>query len=54
MCVVPSLQNPCCVGVFSVRWGRRPFSSEITERWDMGIYEVPLSMYLLDLGWGLC
>ena len=26
----------------------------ITERRDMGLYEVPLSMSLLDLRWGLC
>ena len=28
--------------------------SVITERRDMGLYEVPLSMSLLVLGWGLC
>ena len=37
----------CCVGVFgmlTVIYGRRLFSSvfEITERRDMGLYEVPL------------
>ena len=26
----------------------------ITERMDMGLNEVPLSMSLLGLGWGLC
>ena len=48
---------PCCVGVFgmfAVMEGRRLFSSvfEITKRMDMGLYEVPLSMSLLDLGKG--
>ena len=33
---------PCCLVVFSVMEGRRPFSSvfAITERVDMGLYEV--------------
>ena len=43
---------PCCVGVFgmfAVMYGRRLFSSvfAITERRDLGLYEVPLSMSLL-------
>ena len=46
---------PCCVGVFgmfTVMYGRRLFSSAfaITERRDMGLYEVPLSMSLLGFG----
>ena len=48
---------PCCVGVFgmfAVMKGRRLFSSvfAITERWDMGLYEVPLSMSFLGFGMG--
>ena len=47
---------PCCVcvfGMFAVMYGRMLFSSVyITERRDMGLYEVPLSMSLW--GWGLC
>ena len=48
---------PCCVGVFgmfSVMQGRRVFSSvlAISERRDIGHYEVPLSMSLLGLGVG--
>ena len=42
---------PCCVGVFgmfAVMQGRRIFSSVfvITERRDMGLYEVPLSVFV--------
>ena len=33
--------------------GSSPVSA-ITERKDMGMYEVPLSMPLLGFGWGLC
>ena len=45
------LIDPCCVGVlcmFAVISGRRLFSSDfaITERRDMGLYEIPLSMSL--------
>ena len=45
----------CCVGMFdmfAVMSERRLFSSffAITERRDMGLYEVPLSMTLLGLG----
>ena len=48
---------PCCLGVFgmfAVMYGIRHFSSviEITERRDMGLYEVPLSMSLLGFGMG--
>ena len=34
---------PCCMGVLAVMYGRRLFSSvfAITERRDMGLYEVP-------------
>ena len=46
---------PCCMGVFgmfAVMLGRRLFSSvfAITERRDMGMYEVPLSVSLLGFG----
>ena len=48
---------PCCVGVFGmfgVMKGRWIFSSvfAISERSDMGLYEVPLSMSLLSFGMG--
>ena len=48
---------PCCMGVFgmfAVMQGRRLFSSvfAITERRDMGLYEVPLSVSLLGFGMG--
>ena len=48
---------PCCMGVFgmfAVMQGRRLFSSvfAITERRDMGLYEVPLSVSLLGFGIG--
>ena len=48
---------PCCIGVFSmfaVMQGRKLFSSvfAITERRDMGLYEVPLSVSLLGFGIG--
>ena len=50
---------PCCVGVFgmlAVMLGRMLFSRvlAITERGDMGLYEVPFSMTLLGLRWGQC
>ena len=46
---------PCCVGMFgmsAVLSRRRLFSSvfSITEKRDIGLYEVPLSMSLLGLG----
>ena len=46
---------PCCVGVFgmfAVIYGRMLFSSAITERRGMGLYEVPLSLCLLGFGMG--
>ena len=48
---------PCCMGVFgmfAVMYGRRLFSSvfAITERRDMGLYDVPLSVSLLGFGIG--
>ena len=48
---------PCCVGVFgmfAVMLGKRLFSSifAITERRDMGLYEVPLSTSVLCFGMG--
>ena len=48
---------PCCMGVFgmfAVMYGIRLISSvfAITERRDMGIYEVPLSVSLLGFGIG--
>ena len=48
---------PCCMGVFgmfAVMKGRRLFSSffAITERMDMGLYEVTLFVSLLGFGIG--
>ena len=45
---------PCCVGVFAVMEERRLFSIifVITERRDMGLYEVPLSLSLLGFVMG--
>ena len=48
---------PCCMvvfGMFAVMKGRRLFSSvfAITERMDMGLYKVSLSMSLLGFGKG--
>ena len=48
---------PCCMGVFGmfdVMLRRRLFSSvfAITERRDMGLYDVPLSVSLLGFGIG--
>ena len=42
------------MGVFAVMQGRRLFSNvfAITERRDMGLYDVPLSMSLLGFGMG--
>ena len=39
---------PCCMGMFTVMQGRRLFSSvfTLTERRDIGLYEVPLSVPL--------
>ena len=41
--------------MFAVMYGRRLFSSvfAITERRDMGLYEVPLSMSPLGFGMGI-
>ena len=41
-------------GMFAVMQGRRLFSSvfAITEKRDMGLYEVPLSVSLLGFGMG--
>ena len=46
---------PCCMGafvMFAAMKGRRLFSSvfAITERRDMGVYDVPLSVSLLGFG----
>ena len=43
---------PGIFGMFAVMEGRRLFSSvfKITERRDMGLYEVTLSMSLLGFG----
>ena len=38
---------PCCVSVFGILFA-------ITERRDMGLYELPLSTSLMGLGLGLC
>ena len=45
---------PCCMGVFAVMLGGRLFSSvfAITERRDMGLYDVHLFMSLLGFGIG--
>ena len=55
LCFVPVLRG-CVWYVFSyVR--KKVFSCvfAITERMDMGLYEVPLSMSFFSvLGWGLC
>ena len=50
--------NPCCVvmfGMFCVMYGRITFSSvfEITDRRDIGLYDVPMLMSLLGLGIGM-
>ena len=45
---------PCCLGVFAVlckEEGSSPVSA-ITERRDMGLYEVPSYMFLLGYGMG--
>ena len=52
------LLYPCCMGVFgtfAVMYRRRLFSSvfAITERRDMGMYEVLLSVSLLGFGIGI-
>ena len=50
--------NPCCVvmfGMFCVMEGRITFSSvfAITDRRDIGLYDVPMFMSLLGLGIGM-
>ena len=47
--------NPCCVvmfGMFCVMYERITFSSvfAITDRRDIGLYDVPMLMSLLSLG----
>ena len=49
--------NPCCVvmfGMFCVMYGRITFSSvfAITDRRDIGLYDVP--MLMSSLGLGIC
>ena len=52
LCFVPVLSG--VFGMLAVTQGRRIFSSvfAITERRDMGLYVVPLSMSLLGFGMG--
>ena len=61
--VCSSVTVECCIlylcymgvyGMFAVMQGRRLFSSvfAITEKRDMGLYEVPLSVSLLGFGMG--
>ena len=50
--------NLCCVvmfGMFCVMYGRITFSSDfaITDRRDIGLYDVPMLMSLLGLGIGM-
>ena len=50
--------NPCCVvmfDMFCVMYGRITFSSvfEITDRMDIGLYDVPMLMSLLGFGIGM-
>ena len=50
--------NPCCVvmfGMFCVMYGRITFSSgfAITDRRDIGLYDVPMLMSLLGSGIGM-
>ena len=50
--------NPCCIvmfGMFCVTYGRMSFSGVfvITDRRDIGLYDVPMLMYLLGLGIGM-
>ena len=50
--------NPCCVvkfGMFCVIYGRITFSSVlvITDRRDIGLYDVSMLMSLLALGIGM-
>ena len=54
MDVVPSLCYVGVFGMFAVMKCKRLFSSvfAITERRDMGLYDLPLSMYLFGFGMG--
>ena len=50
--------NPCCVvmfGMFCVIYGGITFTSvfAITDRRDIGLYDVPMLMSLLGLGTGM-
>ena len=50
--------NPCCVvmfGMFCVIYGRIPISGvfAITDRRDIGLYDVPMLMSLLSFGTGM-
>ena len=50
--------NPCCVvmsGMFCVMYGRITFSRvfAITDRRDIGLYDIPMLMSLLGLGIGM-
>ena len=51
--------NMCCVllfGMFCVMYGRITFSSvcfSITDRRDIGLYDVPMLMSLLGFGIGM-
>ena len=50
--------NPCCIvmfGMFCVIYGRITYSSvfAITDRRDIGLYDVPMFMSLLGLGIGM-
>ena len=50
--------NPCCVvmfGMFCVMYGRITFSSvfAITDKRNIGLYDVPMLMSLLGLGIGM-
>ena len=47
--------NPCCLvmfDMFCVMYGRITFSNAfaITDRRDIGLYDVPMLLYLLGLG----
>ena len=58
MFVECSVLNPCCVvmfAMFCVMYGRITFSSvfAITDRRDIGLYDVPKLMSLLGLGIGM-
>ena len=52
MCVVPVLRRCVVCLLLCKEEGSSPVSA-ITERSDMDLYEVPLSMSCWVLGWGL-